>query len=398
MTSLTPLERVLRTVAGEPVDRMPVFAPLSWHTLLYKPAAGDWKNAPAYRRLVSLALACSDPYVQLEIPERTPFRNAGQGYGMGGVPEGIFDRRFLLVPPDCIEKLGETALQGRRVEQYAIHTPRGVLTTSEAVLPGEDTVWELEPLVKSPEDAEKLLALPARFDPPDLDEYLAQVAGLAATAVPVIFISSPIVMISRLTGFQRFLEWTITEPGLVQRLMTAAQERVAERLAYILARGAGPIFRFGGCEQATPPMMSGRGFDRYVLGYERPLWQLVRDAGRIVWVHCHGRVGTVIDKFVDAGAQMLDPVEPPPQGDITLADARRRAAAGPITLIGNIEWSDLELRTPNEIEALVRQAVDEGGPDHLVLGASAEVFTAPSERVCANVEAFLEAAAAYGRA
>ena len=393
MQTLTPLERILCTVQGQAVDRLPVFAPVAWNGLLAGSPAQGWKASPRFQRLLALARECSDPFVQLEIAERSPFRNGGQqGQGIQGMPGGIFDRRFLLVSSECVEKCGEAVVDGRRIEHYEVHTPSGLLTTAEAIMPGEDTVWELEPLVKSVEDAEKLLAAPARFDPPDLSRYMAEREQVAALAVPVIFVSSPLVMVSRLTGFQRFLEWTLTEPALVDRLMRTAQERVAERLAYILAHGAGPIIRFGGCEQATPPMLSGRMFDRYILGYERPLWQQVREAGCVLWVHCHGRVRTVIDRFVDNGVQLLDPVEPPPQGDITLAEARR-AARGGLTLIGNIEWSDLEHRTADEIEVLVRRAIEEAGPDHFVLGASAEIIAEPNEHVYANVERFLEAAA-----
>jgi uroporphyrinogen-III decarboxylase len=271
-----------------------------------------------------------------------------------------------------------------------------VLTTTEGINAGEDTVWELEPLLKDPDDAAKLLSIPYHFDPPDLSGYFAARARLGERGVAVIFVTSPLVMVSRLTGFQRFLEWSLMERPTVERLMQAAQERLAERLRHILAAGAGPIIRFGGCEQATPPMMSGRMFDRFILGYERPLWQQVRAAGQIVWVHCHGRVATVLDKFVDAGAQMLDPVEPPPQGDITLAAARRRGGRSPLTLIGNIEWSDLEQRTPAEIEALVAAAVAEGGPDHLILAASAEAISAVNDHLADNIAAFIEAAARYG--
>ncbi len=179
-------------------------------------------------------------------------------------------------------------------------------------------------------------------------------------------------------------------------MIATAQERLTERLGYILEMGAGPIIRFGGSEQATPPMMSGVAFDRYILGYEKPLWDLVRQAGQIVWVHCHGRIRTVIDKYIAAGVQMLDPVEPPPQGDIQIADAKERARSGPLTLIGNIEWSDLEQRTPDEIELLVQKAILDGGSDHLILGCSAEVINSPDDHLTENILRYFEAARRYG--
>ena len=68
--------------------------------------------------------------------------------------------------------------------------------------------------------------------------------------------------------------------------------------------------------------------------------------GKFPGSHCHGNISTVIDKIVGAGVQLLDPVEPPPQGDIEMKVAKERAAAGPMTLIGNIEMSALETESP----------------------------------------------------
>jgi len=323
-------------------------------------------------------------------------RGAADRYGMQGIPEGIFDRRFFLTPPEYVELTAREWRNGRQYSAYKVHTPGGALTTTEAVQPGEDTVWEIEPLIKEPADAEKLLSLPYKFEHPDMSGYFAQREQLGEAGVAVCFVTTPLVMVSRLTGFQRLLEWTITESELVERMIATAQQRLAERLEYILELGAGPVIRFGGSEQATPPMMSGRAFDRYILGYEKPLWDLVRQAGQIVWVHCHGRIRTVIDKYIAAGVQMLDPVEPPPQGDIHIAEAKERARRGPLTLIGNIEWSDLEQRTPDEIETLVRQAILDGGSDHLILGCSAEVISAPEDRLTENILRYFAAARRYG--
>jgi uroporphyrinogen-III decarboxylase len=397
LEKLSSQARILRTIAGEPVDRVPVFAPLTYHPLSPPPAPGDWKETPEYLQLLELAKQNCDFFAQLEIPERIPFRNSRAHYGMHGIPEGIFDRRFFLVPPETVEAVGEEIKDQQRLVHYKVHTPCGALTTTESVHSGEDTVWELEPLIKDVEDVHKLLSVPHRFDHPDMSKYIYDRERLGMDGVAVIFVSSPLVMISRLTGFQRLLEWTITEPELVDRLMHTVAERIGERLRYILTEGAGPIIRFGGCEQATPPMMSGRSFDHFILKYEAPLWEMVRRAGKICWVHCHGRVGSVIDKFRDHGVQLLDPVEPPPQGDIEFEKAKLAACQGPMTLIGNIEWSWLETLRPDEIEIAVKQAIEAGGKTHMILGCSAEVISAPSQQVCSNIQMFIQSGAYYGR-
>lgn len=396
MNRMTSAERILRTVAGQPVDRIPIFAPLTWTPLCPEPMPGHWKASRNYCKLVEAVAKTCDFYAQLEIAETQPFRGSAGGYHMHGIPEGIFDRRFFLTPPEYVEFVDEQLVNGRQQRSYRLHTPGGFLTTTEAVIPGEDTVWEIEPLIKDVFDVEKLLSIPYHFSPPDMSTYFAERHRLGDVGVAVCFITSPLVMVSRLTGFQRFLEWSITESKLVERLITIVQERLAERLEYVLEHGAGPLFRFGGSEQATPPMMSGRSFDRFILGYEAPLWEMVRRAGKIVWVHCHGRIRTVIDKYIDAGVQMLDPVEPPPQGDIGITEAKLRARRGPLTLVGNIEWADLEHDDSITIQAKVRQAIENGGKDYFILGCSAEVISEPGGLLTENILSYLEAGQKYG--
>ncbi len=214
MQSMTSHERILHTIRGEAVNRVPVFAPLTWNPLTPQPPENDWKNGSNYRRLLQAAQETCDFYVQLEIPECQPIRGSQGNYGMHGIPEGIFDRRFFLTPPEYIEMNSQDWRNGRQQSTYMVHTPGGMLTTTEAVQPGEDTVWEIEPLIKNVSDAEKLLSIPYEFERPDMRSYFAQRMELGQAGVAVCFVTTPLVMVSRLTGFQRFLEWTITERDL----------------------------------------------------------------------------------------------------------------------------------------------------------------------------------------
>ncbi len=143
-------------------------------------------------------------------------------------------------------------------------------------------------------------------------------------------------------------------------------------------------------------MMSKRAFEQFILKYERPLWQMVRDAGQIVWVHCHGKINTVIDDFVQGGVQLLDPVEPPPQGDIDIEEAKRRAAAGPMTLIGNIQYSDLCQLPTDEFETLVKRAIFEGGRKHFILGPTEFPISAIDKLTRDNLICYIEAGLKYG--
>ena len=55
----------------------------------------------------------------------------------------------------------------------------------------------------------------------------------------------------------------------------------------------------------------------------------------------------------------LDPIEPPPQGDVSLAEVRRQYGRD-LVLFGNLEARDLEYLPTPDFEKLVRQALEEG--------------------------------------
>ena len=110
-------------------------------------------------------------------------------------------------------------------------------------------------------------------------------------------------------------------------------------------------------------MMGPRQWEEWVVPYDGELMRRIhaRDPEARIHVHCHGRVGALLDSFLAMGVDSIDPVEPPPQGDITFAEARRRVG-DEMTLYGNIEFVDMETETPDEIELLVRQALEETAP------------------------------------
>ena len=69
--------------------------------------------------------------------------------------------------------------------------------------------------------------------------------------------------------------------------------------------------------------------------------------------------------MIERNADYTEPVEPPPDGDITMAEAKNRAE-GRIALGGNIECRVLARGTEEEVETAVVSAF-EGGKERFVL-------------------------------
>ena len=69
---------------------------------------------------------------------------------------------------------------------------------------------------------------------------------------------------------------------------------------------------------------------------------------------------------------------------------------GRLVLLGNIEFLHMETRQPDEIEALVRRAIEGGGKGNVILMPSATPHQRPSDRFLANAERYIEAGLKYG--
>ena len=369
---LTHRERLLRSGRGETVDRVPISPPIGFDPLAWDERGEECRpDDPLWTQVAKLCAEHCDCLM--------------------GVPAvgGLFDRRFLLTPTRYIERLPDEQEGEWVIERHVVHTPKGDLATTDKHQPGIGTSWYTEPLVKTVEDAEALLSVPYEFVPPDLAPALQFMAQVGERALTEVGVSTPLVSVSRLMHFDQFLLWCAAERDLIHRLMSTMAERVGLGLAYVLAAGVGPCFWFGGSEQATPPMMSPQMYDDFVVRYDAPLFDLVHQHRGLVHVHCHGKVRGILDRLVAMGADMLDPLEPPPDGDVTMAEAKR-LTAGRVTLLGNIEFRELEFSSPSRIRELVRTAILQGG-ERVHLYPSATPIEKLTPRYRDNALAYLAA-------
>jgi uroporphyrinogen-III decarboxylase len=207
-------------------------------------------------------------------------------------------------------------------------------------------------------------------------------------------------MVAMLVGvmdYERVLEWILEEPVLIKALADAWLARVWAKVDYLLSQGVGPFWHFNGVERASPPMMGPRQWEELVVPYDGEIMRRIkaRDPEARIHVHCHGKVSGLLDSFLEMGVDSIDPVEPPPQGDIELAEARRRVGDR-MTFYGNIEFSLMDLGTPDEIEHAVIRAIREGGTERMVICPSAAPHERHTSRFNANAHRYLETALKYG--
>jgi hypothetical protein len=183
---------------------------------------------------------------------------------------------------------------------------------------------------------------------------------------------------------------------LIEREFVKARAEIEQTLAQ--AEGRDFLFYSAGVEVATPPMLSPAAFAELVTPYEGALVGMIRDAGHLSAIHCHGRVGRVLDQFLEIGVQALEPLEPPPQGDLSLEEALE-AVGGRICLMGYIQDQDLYRAGPGEMREKVR-AVRRAVEDRVVQGRAGYIMTStaspymdpPPLQFVRNYVEYLEAA------
>ncbi len=369
---MTPRRRLLDTLHRKPTDRVPI----SMYELCPYPGcdyAGFANEAPSYRRLLSLMAETTDTLMMVS-------------------PTYAFPN---------VEKLTErkTWRVGQSVyETTTLHTPKGPLTAKTRRDDDIHTVWHLEHFLKDLDDIPLYQSLDFRCEA-DTANLFAKQAALGENGLMMATVADPICLAAELFSMEDFLVYALTDTGVIQDLLDWLWEGVRARLDMVLRKDVRDImFRVVGPEYATPPYLPDRFFEPFVARYLRRISDSVGRAGGIARAHSHGRVRHALRAFADAGVMCVDPVEAPPDGDITLAEAK--ALYGDrMTLMGNIELKALELLTPAEITALVRDAMRDAkeGGGFILMPTATPINIPLHPKTEANMIAMIEAGLEYGR-
>ena len=117
--------------------------------------------------------------------------------------------------------------------------------------------------------------------------------------------------------------------------------------------------------------------------------------GGIVRIHSHGRLRNILPLISEMGVDALDPIEPPPQGDVELREVRAQYGKQWV-LFGNLEIADIETLPAPKFAEKVKRALAEGmtgAGRGFVLMPSASPYGREISALCLrNYEALVELA------
>ena len=265
-----------------------------------------------------------------------------------------------------------------------LHTPAGdLLSTFLASRHGQPGLAETY-LLKDRRDAETYLSLPRRTIEGDTSGFRDVVGSLGDRGIVEVGLRvNPAGHVAGLFGSEVFALMTVTDRDVVHALCQREMEHILRAVTFLLEQDVGPYFSMLGEEYLVPPLHGPRDFDEFNVRYDKPIIDRIHQAGGRIHIHCHGAMSRVLEGFLAMGVDVLHPLEPPPLGDITAADARRMAGDR-LCIEGNIQIADMYELTADEIraqtEVLIEDAYD--GAAGLIVCPSASPYIRDAGEQC----------------
>lgn len=394
---MTSKERLMAVLRHEIPDRVPVCAydMSGWHfdprdakrnatdtqdlndyvrrQISYTYLTGWWNEEPSYAPLMAFMREKADCTYMTDVPMQNAYvaRNTHMEQWREG--KSTFTRITLV-------------------------TPKGDLTQLFRVDDGIYTAWEVEHRVKDERDIEKYLSIPYEPVGPDVSHVHAQEKFLGDHGIMLIDVPDPVVEVFGLFSMEEFLPFAYTEEELMKKLLDKAFEEQYYFLETVLKKGVGPLYRFYGPEVCTPPYLPNEAFEKYVVHYDRRLIRLIHDYGQYARIHSHGRIRSVLPYMLEMEADATDPVEAPPDGDCTLAEAKTICGKR-LSLWGNVQLKDLETLEPEEMRAKMARLMEEGKPggNFVVLPTATPLNVPLSPRTEQNFRIMVDMALEWGK-
>lgn len=368
---MTSTQRLLAVLTGKMPDRVPIS---TYELVGHNPDSFE-NTEPSYRPLMDFIREHTDCIYMTGID----------------VPN-MADSRCMKV-----QKWDEAGSHWKKVTYDA-----GGRTLTKVTSRTDDvhTTWTRKHWCGDLEDAGVLLDRPVEFGKADFGALTAAWVRLGDDkGLPLISLADPLCELAELFEFGEFTVLAMTETDTIVKYLDQIHERRLAELGLMLA---GPVkntvWRIVGPEYAAPPYMPPELFRRFVTPYVSQYVRMIHSAGAFARLHVHGKIGRLLDQFIEMGVDATDPVEPPPDGDATVSKVK--AAIGDrVCLMGGIELKFLENNDEKSVEKLTRQIMAEGKPGgrFVIMPTAAPINVPLSPQTDRNYRRFIQTALETGQ-
>lgn len=337
---ITGRERLMATLNGQPVDR-PAVSFYEIGGLRMDPADPDPFNIysdPSWQPLLELAEGRTD-LIRMRSPVRAHSHEAWSPNATAA--------RECFTTEHYVEN-------GRRMTRTTLTIAGRVMTSLTRRDRDLDTLWTVEHLLRSSADVRAYLELPdeAFVETIDVSPLIAEEQRLGDRGIVMVDTEDPLCAAATLFRMEDFTIFAMTENALCHRLLEKCARTIQHRTEQVARQFPGHLWRLYGPEFATEPYLPPHLFDEYVARYTGPMVSAIKSHGGFARVHIHGKIRNILDAVVGMGADAIDPIEPPPQGDVDLAFVRAKYGTD-LVLFGNLEIADIENAEPEDRKSVV---------------------------------------------
>ncbi len=331
----------MATLRGEPVDR-PAVSYYEINGLDENPKNDDPYNIyshPSWLPLIEMAKEKTDRIV------------------MRGVA-------YASIAPDPMETVSTTesvTRNGSRFTTRRVQAGNRTLTARMRRDPDVNTTWTEEHLLKDVDDLRAFLEIPSS-DPNgnmDIRPIIQAESALGDTGIVMIDTPDPLCLAASLFDMAEYTVIAMMEQTLFHQLLERFASTLLPKTIAVAEALPGRLWRIYGPEYASPPYLPPRLFREYVCRYVAPMVKAIQKHGGYARIHSHGNLRAILDDIATMGVDGLDPIEPPPQGDVELAFVRQRHGKN-MVLFGNLEASDIENLPTRLFAEKVKRAIAEG--------------------------------------
>jgi len=374
--SMTSRERLLAALRREVPDRVPVSPDVSFMMPARYTGKPFWE----------VAVNQNPPMWEAKLALQERF-----GYDMiMGVSLGADPDDPDLPTEDRILSQDEE----RWVLERTIHTKKGDLSV-RTVYFRDKSPWISKPLITDPEsELDALLA--TLTDPWNRSTTFAEQVREAVGDRGILTGGTPVPLAwwlyCRRDLSRSVLDFYDRLP-LVEKAMDAYSEWSIELLKATCERIHPDLLMFGG-SVASMSVVSPTLYRRYALPWLLKVTELAKGYGVFTGVHMCGRSHAALPILAESGIDLLEPLESPPGGDVSLSDVKARYGDR-FCIKGNVNtFQTLAKGTSEDVVAEARQCIQDagsGGGFMLSTGDQTPVDT-PEE----NFQALIETAKRYG--
>jgi hypothetical protein len=315
----------------------------------------------------------------------------------------LLPKVYPLETPLCVENDGlyietEEVVQGDgdTVRKHRLIGGPCPLSMEEIQSRGEMSWKTGKRWIETEEDFAAFLSLESLVPAvPDILSVRTKEEQIGDHGLPYAEVTDPFGMVSEMFPTEVFYVKTITDRPRIEALLSLTSRRILRSIEQLCRDTRRPfVLRLIGAEQAVPPFMSREDF----LHFEGPFYRQVAETASKYEVpaafHCHGPVREILDDVWRMGYSFVEPFEPPPRGNLSIAEALEMTA-GRGVVFGGVDDVLLSTGSVDEVRRAVERCLSEARNSNcpFILSQSATPFFDPlGEKARKNLLLFLELA------